>query len=54
MSIYGSVGVVGNVAEHLHSNDGVDEEEHDHEHHHIGQSLNTKFITYLKRHLKIT
>ena len=35
----GSVRVEGNVAEHLHSDDGIDEEEHHHQHHHVWKSL---------------
>ncbi len=37
--IDGCGGVEGNVAEHLHADDGVDEEKHHHQHHHIGQGL---------------
>ena len=39
VSLDGGVGVQGDVAEHLHAHDGVDEEQHHHEHHYIWQSL---------------
>ena len=39
VSVDGSVGVVGDVAEQLHADDRVDEEQHHHQHHHIWKSL---------------
>ena len=42
VSINGSVWIIGNVSEHLHTNDGVDEEQHDHQHHNIRQGLQKK------------
>ena len=35
VSVYGSIGVEGDVPEHLHADDRVDEEQHHHQHHHI-------------------
>ena len=39
VSLNGSVGVKVDVAEQLHADDGIDEEQHHHEHHDVWQSL---------------
>ena len=39
VSLDGGVGVERDVAEHLHADDGVDEEQHHHQHHDVRQSL---------------
>lgn len=49
--VYGGVGVEGNVPEHLHPDDGVDEEQHHHQHHHVGQGLQTKICVNKQRTL---
>ena len=46
MSINGSVRIIRDVTEHLHTNDGVDEEQHDHQHHNIRQRLQVKQYSF--------
>ena len=50
----GRGGVEGNVAEHLHADDGVDEEQHHHQHHHIGQGLSQNYSEQCRHLLEET